>query len=282
LLKEFRLLQVSREDVVGAPFPHVISREILPPAIFEALKADFPTAARFDDQKSRSGTEGSRTGSGFDIYRGDSGFDDLVKRSEAWAAFHGYINSEAFADTFRNVFADHLSTIGLKIDIGGSRVDTNYAEPRAVMRETASLKDKVKSAASRVMSPFSQAKPVTLFTRLDVHKSLAGYAKPPHCDRPNRLCSLIVYFSDAKESGIKGGDLSIFRHKQAKPVTRYERHPKTADVDCVATLTPAPNLGVFFPCQNNSYHGVSQITSQGIERDFLYINISGHKASLWG
>ena len=276
------MLQIARGDVVAAPFPHIVSREILPPTIFEALKADFPTAGGFAEQKAKSGTEGSRTGSGFDIYRGDGGFEALVKRSPAWANFHGYINSDAFVDTFRSVFADHLDSIGLTIDIARSRLDTSYAEPRAVMREKASLQDRARAAANRALAPFCQPRPVELFSRLDVHKSLVGYGKPPHCDRPNRLCSLIVYFSDAKATGMEGGDLSIYRHKQAKLPTRYERHPRPTDVECIATLTPTPNLGVFFPCQNNSYHSVSKITSQGVERDFLYINISGRKSSLWG
>ncbi len=275
------MLQISAEDVVSEPFPHVIKQDILPPELFARLRADFPSAANFDGQKAESGTEGSRTGSGFDIYRGDSGFDALVARSPAWREFAGYINSEGFADTFRQVFAAHLGSIGLKVDIAASHVDPAYAEPRAVMSEHATFKDRVDGVANKLLAPLRRPQAIELFTRLDIHKSLGGYAKRPHCDRPNRLCSLIVYFSDAAAMGMKGGDLSIFRHKMAKAVGDYERHPREADVECVATLTPRPNLGVFFPCQNNSYHGVSAITSEGVERDFLYINISGRKSSLW-
>ena len=131
------------------------------------------------------------------------------------------------------------------------------------------------------MRPFLQPKPVELFTRLDIHKSTGGYAKPPHCDRPNRLCSLIVYFTDAEAIKMDGGDLLIFKHKQPKPVTEYERHPRPDDVNLVAQLRPKANLGVFFPCQNNSYHGVTPVLSKGLERDFLYINISGRPRTLW-
>ena len=133
----------------------------------------------------------------------------------------------------------------------------------------------------KIIDPFRQAAPVSLFTRLDIHRSVGGYAKPPHCDRPNRLCSLIVYFTDAQASGLEGGDLLVFKHTQAKPVSAYERHPRPEAVTQIASLRPAPNLGVFFPCQNNSYHGVTEVKSRGIERDFLYINISGRSRSLW-
>ncbi len=275
------MLQVSRQDVVADPFPHVVKQGILPDALFARLRADFPDEDSFAGQKSESGTSGSRTGSGFDIYRGDSGFDALLARSAAWREFAEFLNSEAFADSFRTVFADHLDSIGLKIDIANSHVDPSYAEPRAVMSETATLKDRIDGVANKLLAPIRAPKPIELFTRLDIHKSKGGYAKAPHCDRPNRLASLIVYFSDAEATGLKGGNLSIFKHKQAKPVESYERHPRPADVDCIATLTPKPNLGVFFPCMNNSYHGVSAVTSQGVARDFLYINISGRKSSIW-
>ncbi|GGI84391.1 hypothetical protein GCM10007973_21180 [Polymorphobacter multimanifer] len=275
------MLQITKSDVVAAPFPHVVKQDIIDPSLFAALRADFPGVSVFKEQIATNGLVGSRTGSGFDIYRGDPHFTALTERSAAWKEFGDYVNSEAFVDTFRSVFADHLGDIGLKVDIGASRVDPSYVEPRETMKELASTRDKIDGFANKVLSPLRGRAPVDLFTRLDIHKSTGGYAKPAHCDRPNRLCSLIVYFTDPDEVGMSGGDLFVYKHKQDKPVTSYERHPRPENVDIVATIRPKPNLGVFFPCQNNSYHGVSAITSQGAERDFLYINISGRKASLW-
>lgn len=275
------MLAISSADVVAKPFPHVIKDGILPPDVYKALRAEFPDSSVFEGQRSAHGRAGSRTGSGFDVYRGDDTFEALVQRSEAWREFAGFINSEAFADQFRSVFADHLDHIGLRVDLRRSHVDSSYVEPRELLTETATLGDKVASAANVIIDPFRGTKPTTLFTRLDIHKSTGGYAKPPHCDRPNRLCSLIVYFTDAEKQGLEGGDLLIFEHKAPKPVEKYERHPKPEAVEQVAQLRPRENLGVFFPCQNNSYHGVTPILSKGIERDFLYINISGRTRSLW-
>jgi len=235
----------------------------------------------FKDQAGAHGSAGSRTGSGYDVYRGDPAFEALTQRSEAWRAFAGYINSEAFADTFRSVFADHLDKIGLRVELSRSHVDPSYVEPRELMTETATLGDKIAQAANAVLDPFRSPAPVKLFTRLDIHRSMSGYAKPAHCDRPNRLCSLIIYFTDAEETGLQGGDLLVFRHNTPKPVRKYERHPAPSDVTQVAQLRPKPNLGVFFPCQNNSYHGVTPVLSQGVARDFLYINISGDARSIW-
>ncbi|MBS0334898.1 MAG: 2OG-Fe(II) oxygenase [Proteobacteria bacterium] len=275
------MLQISKADVVADPFPHVIKQDILPPALFKALKADYPGAEVFAHQKSAHGAAGSRTGTGFDLYRGDSAFDDLLAHSEAWREFTGFINSERFADTFREVFADYIDDIGLRVDLAHSHIDPGFVEPREIMTETATVMDQVAGVGLKVVDQFRKPAPVPLFTRLDIHRSAGGYAKPPHCDRSNRLASLIVYFMDADEAGLEGGELLIFKHKTHKAWKDYERHPKPSDVDLVATLKPKSNLGVFFPCQNNSYHGVTQVTSQGVSRDFLYINISGRTRSLW-
>ena len=275
------MLNIKRQDVVADPFPHVIKQDVLPPELFARLAADFPGEAIFADQKAQHGGAGSRTGNGFDIYRGDPSFDTLTERSPAWKEFADFLNSEAFLDSFRDVFADHMGSIGLGVDIQNSHVDGVYFEPREQLTETATTMDKVAGVAKKFMAPFKSHGPAPMFTRLDIHKSMGGYAKPAHCDRPNRLASLIVYFTDAEAAGLEGGELLIFKHKQAKPVTSYERHPRPEDVTEIARLKPKPNLGVFFPCQNNSYHGVTKVTSEGISRDFLYINISGRVRHLW-
>lgn len=275
------MLQISKADVAADPFPHVIKQDILPSDIFAALKADYPGAEVFAEQKSAHGAAGSRTGTGFDLYRGDGAYGGLLSRSKAWRDFDAYINSEQFADTFREVFADHIDHIGLRVDLARSRVDPAYVEPREVLTETATTMDRVAGVGLKVVDQFRGPGPAPLFTRLDIHRSAGGYAKPPHCDRGNRLASLIIYFMDADQAGLEGGELLIFKHKQQKAVRDYERHPHPEAVDQVAKLKPKENLGVFFPCQNNSYHGVTQVTSQGVSRDFLYINISGRTRSLW-
>jgi hypothetical protein len=275
------MLLLDASQVEAKPFPHVVKEGILPADLYAALKADFPGGAVFSGQAGAHGSAGSRTGSGQDVYRGDPAFEALTQTSPAWREFAGYINSDAFLTTFRSVFAAYEHKIGLGVDLVRSRIDPSYVEPRTQLSETATLGDKVSLAMTKLLGEGRKPKPVELFTRLDIHRSMGGYAKPAHCDRPNRLCSLIVYFTDADAAGLEGGDLLIFEHTEAKNIDRYERHPRRDVVTEVARLRPKDNLGVFFPCQNNSYHGVTQVTSSGVARDFLYINISGRKTSLW-
>lgn len=275
------LLNVSRRQVVQAPFPHVISDAILPPDLFARLKADYPDASVFEGQQEAHGKAGSRTGNGFDIYRGESSYATLMARSAAWREFDAFINSQAFVDQFLDLFGPDLEQLGCSANIAQSTYDRSYEEPREMLTEKATLKDRIDGAVHKLTRSMIVDRKVELFSRLDIQRAMGGYAKRPHCDRPNRLCSLIIYFTDADAVGLEGGELLIYRHRQDKPIERYERHPHDEDVEVVAKLKAKPNLGVFFPCSNNSYHGVTAVTTSGIPRDFLYINISGKVANLW-
>lgn len=274
------MLQFVEEDVRVAPFPHAYREGVLPPEMFARLKADFPVSS-FEAQQELTGSTGSRVGkgTGFDIYRGDREYDRLIESSDAWAEFDRHINSPEFVENFLRLFGSHLAEAGLGIEIDPERYDRAFVEGRDVLTTKPSLGERWRGFVSSIGIK-TEAAP-TLFTRLDIERSLKGYAKPPHCDRANRVASLIVYFTNQDEVGLRGGELNIYKHKVAKPIEKYERHPKPDDVDIVATLPVRENLGVFFPCSNNSYHGVNAVTTPGIPRDFLYINISADTASCW-
>jgi hypothetical protein len=276
-----KMLQVSRADVRTEPFPHVVSDQILPPALYARLRADYPTSKSFEVSTQETGGQGSRAGlgTGFDIYRGDTTYDELVARSAAWGEFDAFVNSQAFVDQFVDVFGPHLEAAGCSIDVPGSTYRRDIVEPRSALTDKMTLGERLADAKHKLARQTNRR--IDLFTRLDIQKAIGGYNKPPHCDRPNRLCSLIVYLTDAVAEGIEGGALRIYKHREKKPVLNYERHPHLEDVEIVAELMPRQNLGVWFPCSNNSYHGVTKVETPGAARDFLYINISGVAANLW-
>ncbi|MBS3961650.1 MAG: 2OG-Fe(II) oxygenase [Sandarakinorhabdus sp.] len=277
------MLNISAADVVVDPYPHIVSDSMLDPAIFARLRADYPDADLFAENAADTGSKGSRAGkeTGFDIYRGDTSYDRLIARSAAWSEFDAWINSRAFVDRYQELFGPYARDIGISVDIARSSYDRGYVEPRDVLTATETMGEKIAGLTHRLTRPMRMGQPTDLFSRLDITRSLGGYAKPPHCDRPNRLCSLIIYFTDADEVGLEGGDLLVFKAKKPGPIERAPRHPHPHEVEIVAQLRPKANRGVFFPCCNNSYHGVTAVTSKGVPRDFLYINISGRSASLW-
>lgn len=277
------MLQVTAMDVVAKPYPHVISDAILPEDLFARLKAEYPDASIFESTAAITGGTGSRAGkgTGFDVYRGDPAYDVLMAQSPAWAEFDAWINSAAFVDKYQELFGPHADSIGISVDVPASHYNRDYVEPRELLTERATVGEKVGRVAHKLTRGLRGRRGMELFTRLDITRSLGGYAKPPHCDRDNRLCSLIIYFTDAEAVGLEGGDLLIYQSREAVAIEDAPRHPSADSVEVVAQLSPKANRGVFFPCSNNSYHGVTAVTSTGVPRDFLYINISGRAGSLW-
>lgn len=275
------MLNVSRQDKSRTPFPHVNKDGIIPAELFNRLKADYPSGDNFEAEADSSNSVGSRVGAGtgFDIYRGDAAYDDLIATSDAWREFDAYINSPAFIETFLEVFEDDLDELGCQIEVAQEMYDRSFLEPRETLTPKRSIKELVRDALPKRRSV--EKKKVDLFTRLDIERSLGGYRKPPHCDRPNRLCSLIIYFTDIEAEGIEGGELQIFAHKKNLDPRKCKRHPNHDDVVEVAVVKPKENRGVFFPCSNNSYHGVNPVLTKGKARDFLYINISANEDVCW-
>lgn len=274
------MLNVSASDVKTDPYPHVISEQMLDPDLYARLRADYPTAEIFEDQKSDTGMSGSRTGQGFDIYRGDTTYDKLIETSEAWAEFDAWINSRAFVEKFLEVFGPHLDDIGCRATILPEKYNRGMIEGRETLTVRPTLKDRF-NTMTRAFRPKNSLGEVDLFSRLDIHKALKGYNKKVHCDRANRLCSFILYFVDQEKEGIEGGTLTIHKHVKDKKPQDYERYPDPEDAPVVATLSPKENMGVWFPCHNYSYHGVNAMVSNGKERDYLYINISANSETLW-
>lgn len=277
------MLNITRADVVGEPFPHAVKAGILPPDLYQALRTDFPDESIFAAQDAASGSTGSRAGkgTGFDIYRGDDAYDRLIGGSPAWAELDAWINSPAFVEKFLEVFGEDLDQLGCSAEILPAAYSRTQIEHRKVLTQKQTLSDRIKTVTSKLVTREKGEKPVRLFSRLDIEKSIGGYFKPPHCDRKNRLCSLIIYFTDLRARNIHGGELNIYALKEKKPAIEHPRHPQEDEVDIVATVIPQENLGVFFPCSNNSYHGVNAVESRHAARDFLYINISTDNFTAW-
>lgn len=277
------MLNFTKSDVVDLPFPHAVKQGILPADFYSELKADFPREAVFAEQHAESSGMGSRTGrdTGFDIYRGDESYNALIKHSAAWAKLDAWINSRAFVEKFLELFGDKLDELGCSVVVDPNDYDPSMVEGRENLTETQTMADRARSMALNIFRKSGTKDRVRLFSRLDIERGIGGYFKPPHCDRKNRLCSLIIYFTDLHAEGIAGGELNIYALKEKKAPSDHVRHPKQADVDIVATVTPTENLGVFFPCSNNSYHGVNAIQSKDVARDFLYINISTDSFTAW-
>ncbi len=264
------MIQATSDEVVAEPFPHVIRQPFLDPEFYARLRADFPADHLFDREVNVGGR------SGRDIYRGDLQMDELLTNSEAWRAFHDFINSEAYLHKTIELFGKYFEKFDCLVPAGNARF-TEFTE----QREDLVTKSRVSATFSALRDKLRHVDPADLYSRFDIHQGALSYGKPIHCDRTNRLVSMIVYFCDADEIECDGGDLGIYAHKQKKSYRQYERHPREEHTTRVASVRPKENLGAFFLCSNNSYHSVDAIKSQSGFRDFIYVNLSSRAKTIW-
>jgi hypothetical protein len=267
-----RVLNLSAEDVLGEPFPHIVKDDIIDPGLYRRLKAEYPS----DDVFSSNTSLGGRAGR--DLYRGDVAYDQLLANSPAWSEFHNYINSPEYVDRMFELFGKYLGGFMCQVDPEKTRF-ANYIEPREALAEKSRLGRAVEGMAG-LMRAGSLNKD-ELFVRLDLAQGAVGYGKSVHCDRPNRLTSMLVYFCDAQAIGMEGGELRLHEHLQKKPPEKYERHPKPELTRVIGEVLPKENRGIFFLCTNNSYHSATAVKAQKSYRNFIYVSISSRAPSIW-
>jgi len=261
------MFQLSPTDVISRPFPHVIKQDILEPNCYRQLKAEFPADDLFDNRGKRIG---ARTGR--DLYRGDSGFEEFIEQSPAWQKLYTCMNSQAFLKFTMDMFGPYLHEFQCRVSAEKAQI-VSHTESRFSVWSRA--------RKARSFAAGTKQDPNKLFVRFDIEQSDTGYAKPVHCDNHSRLVSFLVYFCDADEIGLEGGDLRIHAHAENKRYSDYERHPKESDTKVIQTLRPRDNLGVFFLCSNNSYHSVTAVTRSRDYRRFIYTNLSSTAESIW-
>lgn len=271
-----RYLTVTKDDVRLDPFPHLFKQPFVEPELFRRLKAEFPADRLFDQNTSRGGRAGR------DLYPGDALYDQLLATSPAWREFASFVDSPAYVDLVLELFGEHLAAFGCLASPERIRYQ-HYIESRDELAEEST---RFSRFAERIrhgvgLDRDRDRDPNEVFVRMDIAQGTVGYAKPVHCDRPNRLSSMLIYFCDKEEIGMEGGDLRIHRHKQQKPIDQYERHPKEENTTVVAEIEPRENLGGMFIGCNTSYHSVTATTRADHYRNFVYTSVASRSYRLW-
>jgi len=181
---------------------------------------------------------------GFSLYWGDEGYQQLLATQPAWQALFHTFHSQDFIDWCSSQFAEVWEQDGCKIKLSEARY-VPYREDRI---------DKERAKLRKV-----EHEPQELWVRMDLHQGRMGYDRPVHLDHARRLMSMLIYMCDQNENEMKGGEL--FLHASEKHLPPI----------CV---TPRHNLMVAFPCSSQSYHSVSPITAQVGPRNYVQIHIS--------
>ena len=230
-------LQFSTFDVAPRPFPHVVKDGYLEPDLYRALAGSFPECPP------------SSGPTGYSYFWGDPEYDQLLAGSEAWRTLFHRFHSDAFIRfvlaQFRDVFARELT-----VDLSKARY-VPYLETRA---------DKERPKIAHV-----EHAPDELFVRMDVAQAHKGYDRGAHLDHRRRAATLLIYFCDADENQMVGGDLLLHERSDGAPVE---------------VVRPRHNRMAMFPCHNGSWHSVAPIVSQVRPRNFIQVTVSS-SVDLW-
>ncbi len=111
--------------------------------------------------------------------------------------------------------------------------------------------------------------PNDVFTRLDFQsKAEGGYREFVHLDWARRIVGGILFFSDAAEEGLEGGELALYRDRD------FRNDRWCHDPELTAKFAPRHNSGVIFLNSNKGFHGPRAITRLEGRRRWLYFTIS--------
>jgi hypothetical protein len=228
-------LSFSLAPVIERPFPHVVVDDYLEPGLYRRLVGSFPECPP------NSGP------TGFTCFWGDPEYDQLLNEEPAWRTLFEIFHGQAFVDhclaQFAEVFAAEAA-----IDLSRARY-VPYQESRA---------DKQRRQLERPVHA-----PDELWSRVDVLQGRGGYGRGRHLDHRRRAVSMLIYFSDADENGMVGGDLVLHGRGGA-------RNP----------IRPRHNRMVAFPCHKESFHSVTPIEDQNAYRSFVQVTLSS-SVDLW-
>ncbi|MEO7970635.1 MAG: 2OG-Fe(II) oxygenase [bacterium] len=230
------MCDLSPLNVEAEPFHHISHPEFIEQTRYRELCQSFPTCP-------------PRIGpTGFSLYWGDEGYQQLLAGQPAWQDLFNTFHSQMFIDWSCEQFAGIWEREGCKIDLSRARY-VPYREDR-IDKERAKLR-KVEHAAE------------DLWVRMDIHQGRMGYDRPVHLDHARRLISMLIYMCDHTENAMRGGELILHRGK------RQTSHSASA-----VAIAPRHNLMIAFPCTSHSYHSVSAITALQSPRNYIQVHIS--------
>jgi hypothetical protein len=231
-----------RYRYLSTPHAHLVIDEIVSPSAYEGMR--FP-----DDLM---------VGDDWGITAGDPQYANVL-RDPGWRSLHDELRGERFVRTVISAFGDDLRRSGCLTDPERIRV-VDYVESRD---------EKASSVIAR------EGDPNEVFTRLDFQsKGKGGYREFVHLDWARRIVGGILFFSDADEEGLEGGELAFYRDRDFHD-DRWCHEP-----ELTVQYRPQHNTGVIFLNSNAGFHGPRAIRALLGRRRWLYFTISS-KVDVW-
>jgi hypothetical protein len=233
-------LDLRLSPVTRRPFPHVLRDGFIRPDLYRELQRTFP------DCPPSSGP------SGHGLFWGDAGHEALLASSPAWRELFDAVQGQAFVDYALTQFADVI----------GAECLVDLARARYVRHQ------ENREEKERQRLPAGGPRQDELWVRHDIHRAHRGYDRGIHLDHRRRLISMLIYFCDAREARMVGGNLILERSASGwPPWGRRSIHVRH-------------NRMVAFPCAPSSFHAVPPVLFSRQHRKFVQIQISS-RADLW-
>ena len=232
-----------RYRYVAEPHPHLFLEEIVAPNQYAAMP--------FPDALVAPGASWGITGT-------DHEYQDVL-RHPLWRALHDELCGPAFVGDVLQLFADDMRRAGCLVDPGRARM-VPFLESRE-QKEQRTLD--------------GDGDPHDVFTRLDFQsKGLGAYRTFVHVDWARRIVGGILFFSDAEDEGLEGGELAFYRDRD------FRNDRWCHDAELSALYPVVKNTGVIFLNSNTGFHGPRPIRALRGRRRWLYYTISS-RMDIW-
>jgi hypothetical protein len=234
-----------RYEYFQDPSPHLSISEVVPSDLYRV--SSFPAIPK---------SSGGRVGR--DLLVDDPGFHDLVMKP-GWREIYQQFQSESLFAELVSLFQDDMIRFNCQINAKQVRLE-HFCEPRSYI-------------GSRDYD-IDDTDPHSLFVRFDLQAADGTYRPYVHLDHPRRLISGLLFFCDASEEGLVGGEFALFRDLEFSD-------DRICHVPQIAKKFPIKhNTGVLFLNCNTGFHGPCPIlTIVGLRR-WVYFSISSHR-SIW-
>jgi hypothetical protein len=239
------------------PYPHILADDFLLPDVFEKLRASFPGLHGRDPERPTEYT----------LFWGDDEFDALVERCAEWGMLVRALDSQAFVDYSARQLAPVVERFPCKLDLEKLHW-ISYQEPR--------------DAKERDDLEPPNLAPNEVYCRIDLHRAFTGYKRRLHLDHLRRFSTMLIYFDDAEEIGMRGGELVLHSrypelpllHKLGMKQAPFSLGPLREAWAKTFRVDPRRNRMVLFPCTHVAWHSVPEIRETRLPRTFLQIRVS--------
>jgi hypothetical protein len=268
------MIGITNADIDLHPYPHGTSEQMLEPALFDDLRADFPSAELFSSNQKQPFADGRA--SRINMMQHDEAFVRFMDNSKVWRGFYNQVNSREFVEAIINLFGDNIQKTGGVVREDDWKFDGSGPHEVTSFRERLFRKFGVTAVLDRMRSALVQD---ALCVSFDIAWAREGYATEIHTDNRNKLAAFLVYFN---ETDGEGGEFLIHQLKEGVEAAADIRYPLEDEVDVIKMLSPKPNRGGIFLNCNRAYHSVPRLTGCTKPRQFLYVSIGARRSTpIW-